>query len=187
MLELVFALVCCVAAVGSAYAQASAADGSPPKTLAQSIDVSVVPGKGQDEARQSLDEAGCYGWAVEHAGNDPFSLAHEADRVIFQAEMAKQQGAQMGQGSGYAGALGGAGVGAVVSGSTVNDPSGGAAKGALIGGIATSVQAHQERKQFLEAAEAEKEKQMAVIDQQMVDFQKAFSTCLEAKGYTVTF
>ena len=70
------------------------------KTLAATMDVYVFPTKGQAADQQSQDEAGCYNWAVQNTGNDPFALAKQAQSDQKAAEQAQAQAAQVGKGAG---------------------------------------------------------------------------------------
>jgi hypothetical protein len=156
---------------------------SQPSTL----DVYVFPSEGQDSAQQSKDEAACYDWAVGNAGVDPFDLAKkaQADDSQSEAEMAAAQ--QAGQGAGAKGAVRGAAAGALIGEIASDDASEGAAWGAAAGvihgrraGRAGKAEAQQEVAQ--ESAE-----NAALTAEQMDNFKKAFSVCLEAKKYLVKY
>lgn len=125
------------------------------KTLAATMDVYVFPTAGQTPEVQSQDEAACYGWAVESTGTDPFELSKQAQAQAQQTEQAKQQAAQTGSGAGAAGAIRGRRQGAA------------AQKGAVA------------------AAEQQGQQAQAAMAEQLANFKKAFSVCLEAKSYMV--
>ena len=59
--------------IGIAGLGETQSDSGGSKTLASTMDVYVFPNKGQDATQQSMDEAACYGWAVENTGSDPFA------------------------------------------------------------------------------------------------------------------
>jgi hypothetical protein len=157
------------------------------KTLAATINVYVFPNAGQDAARQSKDESQCYSWAVQNTGSDPFQLAKQAEQVQQQGAQAQQQAAQRGRGTGAKGAVAGAGVGALI-GEIADDKGGeGAAIGAAAGAIAGRRHARRQQQQASAQAGAQTEQAMAATQEQMLNFKKAFSVCLEAAKYMVKY
>jgi uncharacterized membrane protein len=173
----------------SAVATAQQASSAPaqPKTLAATIDVYVFPTEGQDASQQSQDEAACYNWAVQNTGNDPFSLMKQADQQAMQTEQAKQQAAQAGQGAGAAGAVGGAAMGALIGEIASDDPGRGAAYGAAAGLIAGRRARRSAQQQATQQVEQQGQQAQAATAEQIENFKKAFSVCLEAKEYLVKF
>ena len=156
-------------------------------SLAATIKVHVFPAQGQDSSQQSMDEAECYNWAVGNTGTDPFDLAKQAQQQQAQAEAAKEQVAGAGKGAGAKGAVAGAAGGAVV-GKIVSDDAGkGAAAGAAIGGIAARRKAKKATKGAEEQIELQSQQAQAATKEQLNNFKKSFSVCLEAKKYMVKF
>lgn len=157
------------------------------KSLASTIDVYVFPTTGQTAAQQSTDEAACYDWAVQNTGIDPFDLQKQAQQQQQQTQQAQQQIAASGRGTGAAGAVGGAAVGALI-GEIASDDAGkgaayGAAAGLLVGrraGRKANAQAQQQ------VAQQGQQAQQATAEQ-IENFKKAFSVCLEAKNYMVKY
>jgi hypothetical protein len=170
------------------------------KSLASTMDVFVFPESGQEAAQQSQDEAGCYNWATQQTGNDPFDLQKEAEKIEAsgdqaqaQADASKQQAQGAGAGAGAQGAVGGAAAGALV-GAIAGDAGKGAAIGAGVGLVSGRRRGRQAQSQATQQAEAQGDKAeqqtqqaMAVTDEQLLNFKKAFSVCLEAKDYLVKY
>ena len=162
-------------------------DGPSGNSLASTMEVYVFPEEGQDASQQSQDEATCYEWAVENAGSDPFQLAkqEEANEEIADAE--KAAAAQTGQGAGARGALRGAAAGAVIGEVTGGDAGESAAIGAAVVGVRGRRQGRQAQQQAVAQAEAQAEERAEATAEQLENFKKAFSVCLEAKEYLVKY
>ncbi len=145
---------------------------SAPKTsFAKSLGMYVFPAKNQDQATQDKDDAECYKWAVEQSGVDPLNPTKvEAAQVDTSPD-----------GSAIVGSARGAAAGVAI-GAIAGDAGKGAAIGAVVGGLAgrRAKMAHDQQQQQANnqaAANAE----VAMSD----SFKKAFTVCLEGKGYTV--
>ncbi len=156
-------------------------------SLASTMDVYVFPAKGQESSQQSQDEAACYDWAVDNAGVDPFDLSKqsEADQQQAQAEQEAAKGA--GRGSGARGALGGAAAGALIGEIADDDAGEGAAWGAAVGAIHGRRQGRRAEAQAQQQATAQASQREQVTAEQLSNFKKAFSVCLEAKDYMVKY
>jgi hypothetical protein len=157
------------------------------KTLAATMNVYVFPTKGQPAEQQSQEEAECYNWAVQNTGTDPFALAKQAQQQQQQADQAKSQAADVGKGAGARGAVGGAAAGALIGEIASDDAGRGAAWGAAIGGIAANRRGRQARAQAEQQVEQQSQQAQQATQEQMNNFKKAFSVCLEAKDYMVKF
>lgn len=169
------------------FSVAGAQTGSSAKTLASTMEIYVFPKEAQDSAHQSKDEAACYEWAVGNAGNDPFELQKQQVADAEQTAEAKAAAAQTGQGAGAKGAIRGAAAGAIIGEIVNDDASDGAAIGAAAGVIRGRRQARRARAEATAAAEQKGQaKQQATADD-MDNFKKAFSVCLEAKDYLVKY
>jgi hypothetical protein len=174
-----------VGVVAHAGAQVETPDGQ--KTLAATMNVYVFPSDGQDALHQGKDEADCYNWAVQNTGTDPFALAKQAEQIQQQGQAAQAQAAQKGKGSGAKGAVAGAAVGALI-GEIADDKGGeGAAIGAAAGIIGGRRHARRSQQQASAQASAQTSQAMAANEQQVTNFKKAFSVCLEAKKYLVKY
>ena len=157
------------------------------KTLAATMDVYVFPTEGQAAEQQSQDEAACYTWAVQNVGTDPFELSKQAQQQAQQTEQAKEEAAQTGKGAGASGAVKGAAAGALIGEIASDDAGKGAAYGAAAGMIRGRRKARAGQKQAEAAAEQQGQQAQKATAEQLENFKKAFSVCLEAKSYLVKF
>jgi hypothetical protein len=183
MMKTVF-LLCVVAILGAASLAPAQAQ---QKTLAATINVHVFPTEGQTAEQQSKDEAECYNWAVGNTGTDPFDLQKQAQQQQAQADQAKQQVDGASKGSGAAGAVGGAAVGALIGGIASDDAGKGAAYGAAAGLIAGRRRGRRAEAEAKQEIEQQSQKAQKATKEQIENFKKAFSVCLEAKDYMVRF
>ena len=140
-------------------------------------DLVIYPAKGQSQEQMEKDKFECYGWAKQQTGFDPMQAQPQA-----QAAPPQSQGPQ---GERIRGAARGAAVGAVV-GEIANDDAGkgaaaGAAGGAMVGGMKT----RQSRRAQAQGQQQQAQQQQAANDQKRSAYNKAYSACLEGKGYTV--
>lgn len=157
------------------------------KTLGATMDVFVFPAAGQDAATQSTQEVECYNWAVSNTGNDPFELQKLA--AAQQTDTANQKAAaeKTGQGAGASGAVKGAAVGALIGEIADDDASKGAAYGAAAGLIAGRRQGRAAKQKAEAQAEQQGQQKQAATKEELDNFKKAFSVCLEAKEYMVKY
>jgi uncharacterized protein YcfJ len=131
----------------------------------------VFPAKGQNAETQQKDESDCYKWAVEQSGVDPANPPK-----VDTAKVEKGPDGSMVKG-GAKGAAAGAAIGAIAG-----DTGEGAAIGAVAGGLGARRAAKKKQKQAENQANtAATQKQQEMLN----NFKKAFSACLEAKGYTI--
>jgi hypothetical protein len=157
------------------------------QSLAATLEVYVFPSAGQDANRQSQDEAACYSWAVENTGSDPFNLQKQAQQIQQQTQQAEQQIAQSGQGAGVKGAVGGAAMGALIGEIASDDAGKGAAYGAAAGAVVSRRRTRKAQQQASQEVEQQAQQAQQATAQQIENFKKAFSVCLEAKEYMVKF
>jgi hypothetical protein len=115
----------------------------------------VYPTKGQSPQQQQKDQAECQGWATQQAGNPG-------------AVPPPQQSGQVLRTAGRGAAVGA--VGGAIGGDAGKGAAIGAATGALVGGIRK-----RDQQQQYEAAQA----------QTSANHARAYSACLEGRGYTV--
>jgi hypothetical protein len=170
--------------VGAAQAQTAPPSG---KTLASTMNVYVFPTTGQTPDKQSKEEAECYNWATTNTGSDPFALQKQQAAQQQQTQQQVQQAQAAQQGAGAKGFAGGAMAGAVI-GEIANDDAGqGAAWGAALGAVSARRRAKEHSEQAANSAQQSgAQKQQATADQ-IANFKKAFSVCLEAKQYMVKY
>jgi hypothetical protein len=147
------------------------AQNSSPTQFAKSMGIYVFPAKNQDAAMQAKDDTDCYKWAVEQSGVDPLNPTKvEAEQAQTGPDGTAVRGAARGAAAGVA-------IGAIAG-----DAGKGAAIGAVAGGLAgrRARKANEYHQQEANNDAAKKEEQ-AMTD----SFKKAYSVCMEGKGYTV--
>lgn len=138
--------------------------------ISQGLKLYVYPSNQQSKQQQKEDEFECYKWAVEQSGIDPLDLP----KVEVEVQSGPTGGAVVG---GAKGAAAGAAIGAIAG-----DAGKGAAIGAVVGGLAGRRQGKHAQAQQNQQSEAN----AIAAEQEMKDsFLKAFSVCIEGKGYTV--
>jgi Glycine-zipper domain len=147
-------------------AQASNSTSATPATR---IGVFVNPKNNQSPQQQAKDENACYATAQQQTGIDPAAPA------TAPAEAKKKQGG--GAKGAAGGAAGGAAIGAIA---------GDAGTGAAIGATAGAVRGRRQQKKANKQAEQQSQQQAQTEQQQKLDtFRRAFSSCIDAKGYSV--
>jgi hypothetical protein len=162
-LNLIYALCIMIAGVNFTYAQSNG--------IAKSIGVFVFPNKDQSSETQNKDESDCYKWAMEQTNYDPMNPTVVKANVVDTSP----------DGAALRGAAKGAAAGAAI-GSISGNMGEGASYGAIIGGLRNrraKKQNDQQQQQANNAAADAKRTELAN------NYKKAFSTCLQAKGYTV--
>jgi len=149
----------------------AAAPSTPTTGIAKGLELYVFPSEEQNQQTQDADEMACYKWAMEQSGYDPINppeiQAEQVDRSV--------------DGTAVRGAARGAAAGAAI-GAIGGDAGEGAAIGAVVGGLRgrrAKVVGDEMEQQHNTAAAAAKEKEL------LDGFKKAFSACMEGKGYTV--
>lgn len=156
--------ICCFYAV-AASAQTTG------ESINKKVGLYVYPAKGQTTDQQNTDESDCYTWAVQQSGYDPINPT-------------KVQAQQV-QGNAAASTVGGSAGGAAV-GAAIGAVCGDAGKGAAIGAISGAVLGHRRGRMEQQAEQGQANQQAAQASQNLVDgFKKAYTACLQAKGYTV--
>jgi hypothetical protein len=156
-------------------------------TLGSTMDVFIFPSEGQDSSQQSKDEAACYDWAFSNTGVDPFDLEKKADADEQQSQAEQQAAEQVGQGSGARGAVRGAAAGALIGEIANDDASNGAAWGAAAGVVRGRRSGKQAQNQAQQQAASQSDQREEATAEQLSNFKKAFSVCLEAKEYMVKY
>ncbi len=185
---LVLLLVIGLAAPSAVVSQAPpASQPSGQKSLAATMSVYVFPNAGQAPDQQSKDEGECYNWAVQNTGTDPFQLSKQSEQQKQQTEQQKAQAQSAGKGAGAGGAVKGAAAGALIGEIASDDAGEGAAIGAAAGLVHGRRQARRAQGQATQQAEAQGQQAQAATAEQLTNFKKAFSVCLEAKKYMVKY
>ena len=157
------------------------------KTLAATLDVFVFPTEGQVADQQSKDEAECYSFASANTGSDPFQLQKDNEAAAAQAEQQVAQTQAATQGAGAKGAVRGAAAGALIGEVSGGDAGDSAVMGAAAVGIASRRRARSANQQAEQQAQQQTAASNQVTEEQVSNFKKAFSVCLEAKDYMVKF
>jgi hypothetical protein len=134
-------------------------------------DLIVFPAKGQSDEQMEKDKFSCYGWAKKQTGFDP--MAAPKTSTSAPAQETKSGGA-------VRGALGGAALGAII-GDSSKSAGRGAAAGALIGGV----RQHSANTKSEQKTEQWKQQEASNYSNQRNTYNRAYSACLEGKGYTV--
>jgi len=136
---------------------------------AAKVGLFVYPQKNQTPEQQANDESACYASAQQQTGINPSAPPpppQEADK--------KKGGAVKGAAGG---AAGGAAIGAIA---------GDAGTGAAIGATAGAVRGRRQQKKANKQAEQQAQQQGQAQQQQTSDtFRRAFSACIDSKGYSV--
>ncbi len=136
--------------------------------FAAAHDLFIYPTEGQDRDQQDLDEAQCSRFAQDQTGFNPRS------RPVASTPAPQQQGGAVGGAA--RGALLGTAVGAI-GGNTRRGAAIGAASGGLMGGMRRADSNNQQ--------EQWAQQESANLNRQRDAWNRAFSACLEARGYTV--
>jgi len=156
--SLLIVLLAVITMMGDALAQ----------SLSSSLGLAPYPSKGQSAQQQTKDEGECFAWAKQQTGIDPVAVAsaptQEPGPAVGGGERVK--GAARG-------ALGGAAIGAIAG-----DTGKGAGVGAVVGTMSGGKQARQNKAAKQQQAEQAK---AGTLQQ----FNKAFSACMEGRGYAV--
>ena len=128
----------------------------------------IYPLKGQSPDKQEMDEFACYKWAKEQTGFDP-------NQQVAATPAPKHR-----RGGALGGAMGGAALGAI-GGAIAGNAGKGAAIGAGVGAGAGLLSQNRENSEI-----DEKQQQAAAQRQQTSQtYNRAYSVCLEGRGYKV--
>ena len=141
------------------------------QNMAKSLGLYVFPANNQDQATQDTDEMACYKWAIDQTGYDPLNPP------VVQGATVDRSPDGRAVGGAARGAAGGAAIGAIAG-----DAGKGAAIGALVGGVRgrrSKVVGDEMQQQANDQAAPAKSQELKN------DYNKAFSACMEGKGYTV--
>ena len=157
------------------------------KSIASTLEVYVFPAAGQAADQQSKDEAECYSWSAGNTGSDPFELQKQAEQQAQQTEQQVAQAQSATQGAGVQGAVKGAAAGALIGEISGGDAGESAAIGAAAGAVASRRRSRAASQQAQQQAKAQGAAQQQATSEQIGNFKKAFSVCLEAKDYMVKF
>jgi Glycine-zipper domain len=166
----------------------------PSFSAANKVGLYAYAGKGQSHDQQLIDESDCYNSAQQQTSVNPDTPPPQppssADVQATQAQAADAAPQQ--KGGRAKGAARGAAGGAVIGG-IAGDAGTGAAVGATVGTVRGGRQQRKSNAAAKEQASAQGgaqveqqyQSQKAAYDQQMNTFKRAFSACMDARGYSV--
>lgn len=138
-------------------------------------DMYIYPQKGQSKDQQEKDKYQCYEWAKKQTKFDPM------ERPTATAPPPQEEAAKGGVGKGAVrGGLLGLGVGAIAG-----DAGKGAAIGAVSGGLIGGVRRHEQKEQQEQAEQQWAQQQAGQYEHRRNEYNRAYSACLEGRGYTV--
>lgn len=127
----------------------------------------VYPAHGQTYEQQQQDQFQCYEFGKNETGFDPMAAPPPPPQQQKRAGFF---------GGAFAGALIGVAVGAIA-----HDPGEGAAIGAAGGGLFGGMRSEQARNQ----QQQEQQQQAQTLAAERNNYNRAYSACLEGRGYTV--
>jgi predicted lipid-binding transport protein (Tim44 family) len=141
-------------------------------------DFVIYPAKGQSNQQMEKDKFECYSWAKGQSGFDPMEAPKAtAPPPPKQAQSSTVGGAAKGA---VGGGLLGLGIGAI-AGNAGKGAAIGAVSGAAIGGV----RSHRQQKQDEQAQQQWAQQQANQYQQKRSAYNRAYSACLEGRGYTV--
>ena len=135
----------------------------------------IYPSKGQTSQQQEMDRFQCYTWAKETSGFDPMAPVQAT---------APPPPAQAPVGGVVKGGAGGALVG-LAAGSLAGEAGKGAAIGAAAGGLIGGMRRREQVQRQVVAQEQYVAQQEAAYTQKRNTYNRAFTACMEGRGYTV--
>jgi hypothetical protein len=163
---------------------------APQKSISSRLGLHAFPANNQTREQQQTDELACYNWAQQDTAFDPLTAltAAQSERNSPPANGAPSGASQGATAKGAArGAAGGAAIGAIAG-----DPGKGAAIGAASGGLRTRIaqkkaQAEAQQRSQQQAQQQARQQSQAKAQTQagLDDFKRAYSACMQAKGYSL--
>jgi hypothetical protein len=132
----------------------------------------VYPAVGQTPEQQAKDQAECNAWAQQTTGVDPVAIAQQS---------ASTPAPTGGSGQRVKGALGGAAAGAVIGGIADKDVGESAAIGAVVGTIGGGMRQRRQQQQQQSAYQAQQQQAQQALD----TYQRAANACMQGRNYVV--
>ncbi len=142
---------------------------------AQNSEFIIYPNNNQTSEQQEKDKFECYSWAKGQTGFDPMQRATASTAP-------PQKGAK--KGGVVKGAAGGALVG-VAAGAIAGNAGKGAAIGASSGALVGGMRRRNQRKKQKKAEQDWANREVANYEARRNEYNRAYSACLEGRGYTV--
>ena len=166
----------------------------PSSSAAEKVGLYAYPSKGQTHDQQLIDESDCYNSAGQATGINPEMAAPQApsSAEVQAAQSQAAEAAPEAKGGRARGAARGA-VGGAVIGGIAGNAGAGAAVGATVGTVrggrqqraANDATKQQAASQAGAQVQQQYQGQRAAYNQQMDKFKRAFSACMDARGYSV--
>src|SRR5215469_8990251 len=167
-------------------------------TPGSSAEPFIYPSKGQTAQQEQKDKNECYGWASQQTGFDPAQELEEQQAAAARARQQSQQAQQTAvqqfestQGQGVGGAVMGAAGGTII-GAIAGDAGRGAGIGAAVGLLAgwhrrraEEIAAANQQLQTQQQIAAQSGQQLAISQQKLANYNLAFKTCMQGRGYTL--
>jgi hypothetical protein len=139
--------------------------------ISRNLGLFIFPAKGQSEQFQKEDEFECYRWAIKSSGIDPKNLP----KVDVPPPPSGPTG----------GAVRGAARGAA-AGAAIGAVAGDAGRGAAIGATAGGLSGRSAGRQAQQQAGRQQQAQAQAKEQEIMNsFVRAFTACMQGKGYTI--
>lgn len=139
--------------------------------ISMNLGLFIFPAQGQSQQFQKEDEFDCYRWAVQNSGVDPKNPP--------KVDMPPPQTGPTG------GAVGGAARGAA-AGAAIGLVAGNAGRGAAIGATAGAIGGRSAGRQAQQQANTQAQRQAQAKEEEIMNsFVRAFSACMQGKGYTI--
>ena len=146
----------------------------------QAQDPIVFPAKGQSNDQMEREKFECYNWAKGQTGFDPMRTPTATTPPPTQERRSTTGGVLRG---GAVGAAGGAAIGAIAGGGS--GARRGVAIGGLSGGAIGGMRTSRHNRQAQQQQEQWQQQQANQYMQQRNTYNRAYTACLEGKGYTV--
>jgi hypothetical protein len=178
-----------ISCAGLAWAQQP---GTPAqKSISSHLGLHAFPARNQTPEQQQADEFACYRWGKQDTGFDPLAALEASQSAKTTAPAMGASSTMSAPAAGMRGAAHGAAAGAAI-GAIAGDAGQGAAIGAASGGLRGRMaqkraQAEAEQRAQRQAQQQAQQQSQATAKTQagLDDFKKAYSACMEAKGYSV--
>lgn len=148
-------------------------------------DLFIYPAKGQSPEQQAKDKGECQAWATQQTGFDPLTPPPQPSASEPPPSAAQEEG-QVVRGAARGAALG-AVVGAI-AGDAGTGAAAGAAGGALMGGMRrrdARIENEQQQDAYRQRQQSAYQQALNAYNQKRATFERAMSTCLQGRGYTV--
>ena len=138
-------------------------------------ELTIYPARGQSNQQMEKDKFECFSWARNQSGFDP-----TAPPPIITAEPRSRSVVGRTARGGLGGAALGAGIGAIAGSAGT-----GAGIGALAGGTFGGLRSRSRNERDRRAQDQSVQRQLAQNAQGRDAYNRAFTACLEGRGYTV--